>query len=222
MTKDKQTRKTEVVQAPGLAETNKVNTISTEVTHARLMTGGAFASSVVVDAYFPTTSTDLNTILETLQERAKAIHQGDMKQVESMLLGQAVALQSMFADFASRAKKAQSSQAVQTLTQLALRSQAGCRSTLQTLADVKYPRQVAFVKQTNVAQTQQVNNGSAPSPRARKIEDEPIELLVETSHGRTKMDTRAKAAAGRTDKDLVSVEESHGSNKRGRKAKIIS
>lgn len=125
-----------------------------------------------------------------------------------MLIGQAVALQSMFFDFALRAKQAKYLPEVQCLAQLALRSQSGSRSTLQTLAEVKNPRQVAFVRQTNVAQTQQVNNGVlAPSPsHTETINVNPNELLVEEPHGRKKMDTRTKEEAGRDDPAVVTVD----------------
>ena len=225
MTNNKRTQKTVVVQtsAPlAVTQASKAEPISDAVLHARLMTSGDFASSAIVDSYFETTTTDPGTILEALQLQAKTIHQGDMRQVESMLIGQAVALQSMFADFALRAKRAQSLQAVKCLAQLALRSQAGCRSTLQTLAEVKNPRQVAFVKQTNVAQTQQINNGVQPLSRVENIQASPNELLVEEPHGSTKMDARATTTAGTTDTDLVAVDSVDRAAKRRRQAKGIA
>lgn len=225
MTNNKRTQKTEVVQTPAplaVNQASKVEPVSDAVLHARLMTSGDFASSVIVNSYIETATTDPSTILEALHQQAKAIHGGDMRQVESMLIGQAVALQSMFADFALRAKKAQSLQAVQCLAQLALRAQAGSRSTLQTLADVKNPRQVAFVKQTNVAQTQQVNNGMAPPSRVENIQVTPNELLAEEPYGRTKMDTRTKAEASRSNPAVVAVDRVDRPEKRRRKAKVIT
>jgi hypothetical protein len=181
---------------------------SDDTTNAHIATGGAFPATLIVNSYLKLKSMDSTTMLSALQDQAQALHRGDMTQVESMLIGQAVALQSMFLDFALRAKEAQSLETIQCLTQLALRSQAGSRSTLQTLAEVKNPRQVAFVKQTNVAQTQQVNNGVIPS-RVKNINDKPNELLVEDAHGSTKMDARAKKAASGAYTDLVSVEQVH-------------
>lgn len=44
---------------------------------------------------------------------------------------------------------------------LALKAQAQSRATILTLVDLKYPRQVAFVKQANIANgAQQMNNGA--------------------------------------------------------------
>ena len=222
MTNKKVNLKNEVLLTPSRLEVTQAKPVSKDIDNARLMTNGALGATMIVDSYFKSTKVNLGTIFSTLQEQARALHNGDMSQVESMLIGQAVALQSMFVDFAVRAKNATTLAAVQGLAQLALRSQAGSRSTLQTLADVKNPRQVAFVKQTNVAQNQQINNGVSSSSREKNIKDEPIELLVEDSYGSTKMDSGAKAATGGVDKELVSVEESHGAHKRGRKAKSIS
>ena len=216
MTNKKQTHKNEVAPTPASLDDIKSRPVSDAHIDACLLTSGDFSSIAIVNSYVGTNITDPGTILEGLHEQAKAIHQGDMRQVESMLMGQAVALQSMFADFALRAKKAQTLEAVQCLAQLALRSQAGCRSTLQTLADVKNPRQVAFVKQTNIAQTQQVNNGTPPPSRVENIQASPNELLVEEPHGRTKMDARAKATAGRSDSAVVAMATVDRPHKRSR------
>ena len=222
MTNKKVNLKNEVLLTPSRLEVTQAKPVSKDIENARLMTNGALGATMIVDSYFKSTKVNLGTIFSTLQEQARALHNGDMSQVESMLIGQAVALQSMFVDFAVRAKNATTLGAVQGLAQLALHSQAGSRSTLQTLADVKNPRQVAFVKQTNVAQNQQINNGVSSSSREENIKNEPIKLLVKDSQGSTKMDSGAKAATGGVDKELVSVEESQRAHKRGRKAKSLS
>ena len=188
---------------------------------AQLCAGGAFPATTVVHAYFDG-AVEPKDILVTLRSQAAAIQQGDMSQVEAMLINQAVALQSMFSDLAVRAKKQKSFEGVQCLSQLALRAQAGCRATLQTLGEIKNPRQVAFVKQTNIAQTQQVNNGM-PSPaspaHARKVEVAPNEVLVKEQHGSKKMDARATKASGYADTDLVTMDAVDRPAKRSRKAK---
>lgn len=174
---------------------------------AGLMVGSLFPATYVVNAYSDAAA-DPGDILMALRSQAAAIQQGDMTQLEAMLINQAVALQSMFSNLAVRASKQKTLEGVQCLSQLALRSQAGCRATLQTLAEVKYPRQVAFVKQTNVAHTQQVNNG-VPSPSSSHTETivgEPNELLVETPHGSKKMDRRTKEKAGRADPAVVTMD----------------
>ena len=175
---------------------------------AGILTSGAFVATNIVGTYVKTSVSPEN-IYKSVGAQINCVNSGDLTQVEGMLLGQAIALQSMFHNLAERAKGADSLQKVQCLTQLALRAQACSRNTLQTLIEVKNPRQVAFVKQTNVAQTQQVNNGPLTVSREKKIKEEPIELLVEDSHGSTKMDSGTKAEAGGVDEDMVTLEESH-------------
>lgn len=196
-------------------------TAEADLSTAHLSTSGEFLATILMAKYVAE-SIAPDVVCKAIRTQIKSVNQGDLTQVEGMLLGQAIALQGMFLNLADRAKRADSLEKLQCLTQLALRAQSGSRNTLQTLIESKNPRQVAFFKQTNVAQTQQVNNGPAPPSREKKIKEEPIELLVEESLGSTKMDSGAKAEAGGIDKDMVSVEESHGAHKRGRKAKSIS
>lgn len=182
---------------------------------AGLITGSALAGLMIISAYAKSSVSEVE-VLTKLRQQAQAIQQGDMSQVEAMLINQAVALQTMFVDLAVSGKKQTQLQAQQGLTQLALRAQAGSRATLQALAEVRNPRQVAFVRQTNVAQTQQVNNGSRPISRGRKLKNMPNELIVEVPHGRKKMDIRAKAAPGRADPAMGAVDAIDRSAKRGR------
>ena len=191
-------------KAPSLAAKN-----------ARSLTGSALSSALVVSSYSGT-SGDPVELMKVLGEQAEAVQNGDMKQVEAMLFDQAVAMQSMFCDLATRAKKQQTLEGVQCYTQLALRAQAGCRATLQALAEVKNPRQVAFVKQTNVAHNQQVNNGVPQPSRTEKVELAPNELLAEENHGRTTLDKGAKTTAKRPDPPVGAVDPVHRPIKRRR------
>jgi hypothetical protein len=173
---------------------------------ARHLTDSALPAALVT-AKYSGSSTDPLAILKALQTQADDLQHGDLTQIEQMLIHQAVALQSMFMDLAVRAKGQQDLPGVQALTQLALKAQSGSRATLQTLAELKNPRPV-FVRQTNVAQNQQVNNGSQEAvavlpSRARKPHNAPIELKAPTQerHGSPTLDPRATTAAGRADSD---------------------
>lgn len=183
------------------------------VNNAPLLTGGSFAGAAVIDSYMGT-STSISDLLGNIQERAAHIHGGDLTLVEEMLIGQAVGLQAMFSDLALRAKKASTLDAVHCLTQLALRAQSGSRATLQTLGEIKIPRQVAFVRQTNVAQNQQINN--APTSHAKRIENSPNELIEGAQHASTPLDPRAEATPVRVDTSMAPVESVHGAKKRRR------
>lgn len=173
---------------------------TTKANSARHLVGSALPSALITSRYSSSADVDAVAVLEELKIMAAEVADGSLSAVEQMLLHQAVALQTMFMDLAVRAKGLHDLPAVQALTQLALKAQSGSRATLQTLAELKNPRPV-FVRQTNVAQTQQVNNGSQepvlPS-RARKPRNAPIELKATTQepHGSPILDTRATTAAG--------------------------
>jgi hypothetical protein len=88
--------------------------------------------------------------------------------------------------------------AVVIYLRLALKAQGQCRATLETLAMIKNPHPVAFVRQANIAHgPQQVNNGLAepgePS-RAGKTKNQQNKLLEVQSGER--LDTEAKCATG--------------------------
>ena len=88
---------------------------------------------------------------------------------------------------------------------LALRAQAQCRATIETLAAIKNPP-VLFAKQANISNgPQQVNNG--PPPRADENTTSPNKLL-EQSHEQL-LDPGAPPAPVRSDPLLVAVEACH-------------
>lgn len=165
------------------------------------LVGSALPSALITTRYSGTSEVDAIAVLESLKRMAAEVGDGRLDALEQMLLHQAVALQSMFMDLALRAKGQQDLPALQALTQLALKAQSGSRATLQTLAELKQPRPLV-VRQTNVAQTQQVNNGSphakaALTSGARTPRQVPIELKapIPAQHGSATLDTRATAAA---------------------------
>ena len=84
---------------------------------------------------------------------------------------------------------------LQSYMRLALKAQNQARATLQTLGELKAPKQIAFVKQANIGNQVQVNNGIQEKPaRTRKTKKVQNELL-EVEHGE-RLDTRATGAAG--------------------------
>ena len=91
---------------------------------------------------------------------------------------------------------------METYMKLALKAQTQCRTTLQTLAEVKNPRPVAFVKQANISNgPQQVNNGV--TPRAENFNNQSNELLVVNDGER--LDIRAKGAASCADQNMETM-----------------
>lgn len=141
-----------------------------------------------------------------MREQAKAVNGGDLSQAEAMLINQAQALQAIFTNFAERAQSQTGVAQIQTMLGLALKAQNQCRATLQTLVDVKYPRQATFIKQANIANQQQVNNGTPPPDKNTSREEKtiPSNELLEDQHGK-RMDTGKTGTASGADSQLETV-----------------
>lgn len=106
---------------------------------------------------------DLTESVALMQAKTEQVRNGDLSGPEEILTAQAVALDVIFTEMARRAalNMGEHLQATDTYMRLAMRAQGQCRATLQTLGELKNPRQVAFVKQANIAHGhQQVNNHS--------------------------------------------------------------
>ena len=152
------------------------------------------------------TDLSLMDLTRELRDQGDAVNRGDFTVSERMLNGQAVALNAMFAELARRAalNMGEHLPAAETFMRLALKAQAQCRATIETLAAMKNPP-VVFARQANISNgPQQVNNGgqpgspdSTPAPAqyaqtgARTANScQPNELLAEDSkHGRTQLDS---------------------------------
>ena len=125
---------------------------------------------------------DLTECVAVMKTKMAEVNRGDLSAIENTLTGQATALDAIFNELARRAalNMGEYLNASETYLRLALKAQAQCRATLETLAEIKSPRPVAFVKQANIANgPQQVNNGEprgAHSP-AREIDNPSNELL---------------------------------------------
>ncbi|MGH8578690.1 MAG: hypothetical protein ACREVK_00735 [Gammaproteobacteria bacterium] len=163
-------------------------------------------------AFNPKRSLDLVEVVGKLAEHARAANDGDLSRAEAMLVNQAHALQAMFANLAERAQTQVGIPQIQCLMGLALRAQSQCRATLQTLADVKFPKSATFIGQANLAHQQQVNNAMAPpqGPPTRAREAEPTssnELLEDKRYDATtlRMDTATTRQASGDDPCVETV-----------------
>ena len=150
----------------------------------------------------------LNDCLTVLRDKGDAVNRGDMRDHEAMLGAQAVALNAIFGEFARRAalNMGEHIGAMETYARLAMKAQSQCRSTIETLAEMKNPP-VVFARQANISNgPQQVNNGvSQMAPHASETLIAPTELLEGSSNGCTQLDARATPKAGRSDKALEPV-----------------
>ena len=121
-----------------------------------------------------------------------------------MLVAQADALNAIFTELARRSalNLGEYLEASEKYMRLALKAQAQCRTTIETLAAFKNPPLV-IARQANISTGhQQVNNGTAPC--AETLETRQNELL-EHSH-EPRLDPGATAEAGRGDPSLVAME----------------
>ena len=144
---------------------------------------------------------DLSESISVMNEKIARIKAGDMSDMEATLIAQAVTLDTVFNELARRAalNLGEHMAATETYLRLAFRAQAQCRSTLETLAEVKNPRQATFVHQQNIAGQQQVNNCGATITRtgapAHGKQSNQSNELMEAQHGE-RMDTGATGKAG--------------------------
>ena len=128
-------------------------------------------------------------------------------EIEVMLAAQAYALDSIFHYAAGRAKSnmGQYPHAADMYMRLALKAQTQCRSTAETLSAIKNPR--AYIRQTNIAQNQQINN-------SENFTDQTNELLSEQNHAT--LDFGGKSASGRTNSEMAALEAINRCDNKGR------
>lgn len=147
---------------------------------------------------------DLPETFSVMKEEVKKVQDGDLSGIEATLTAQAITLDKIFIEMARRAASnmGEYMPAMETYMKLALKAQTQCRTTLQTLAEIKNPQPVSFVKQANISHgPQQINN--SVSPRAEEIKKQPNELLEHT-HGE-RLDSRTKSEAIGINSDLEAV-----------------
>jgi hypothetical protein len=188
---------------------------SHEAAVARTALRPAMQSGSTRQVYLPQSGASFADHVDALERQIEQVQAGDMSGPEAMLVGQAAALDAMFnclaqdafQNFGKRPERAAA------YLKAALKAQQQCASTIRVLGELKNPRAVAFVRQTNVAHgPQQVNNGAAPFAHARADATEvgvpTNELLTDdrnAQHAAT-LDTRTKGRAGRRNRALAALE----------------
>lgn len=180
-------------------------TLDQTMARARVMPENLAAATLVCTKLVDVPVTDL---ARELRQQTAAINKGDMTRAENMLLAQAHTLDALFANLTARAMNAKHMDNLEAFMRLAFKAQNQARATLQTLGELKAPKNVAFVKQANIGQNVQVNNGTTGQPtRTRKAKKAQNELL-EVEHGE-RLDTRATGTAGSADPAMATVGEQH-------------
>ncbi len=163
--------------------------------------------------------------IDILKEKNAKIHAGDLSDVEATLTAQAVTLNAMFNELARRAglNMGEHMSATETYMRLAFKAQSQCRTTLETLAEIKYPKAATFVRQQNVAYQQQVNNDGmsfptnsrTPAHAHGKKENPANELLSGADH--EKVDIRGTGETIRANSPVETVGAINGRKNTGRK-----
>jgi hypothetical protein len=122
----------------------------------------AMNAALVVDKYQANIlgcDLQMDALKESLEVRMSQTKDGDLACLESMLVGQAEALQAIFVSLAMRAQHQSSQKHVESLLSVALKAQTQSRATIQAIVDLKSPRQSTYVGQANISNgPQQVNN----------------------------------------------------------------
>ena len=154
-------------------------------------------------------ASDLNDLVAELASQASAANNGSMVRSEAMLVAQSHTLDAIFNSLAqiARANLVENLDAADKLLRLGLKAQSQCRATIEALATIKNPPNVAFVNQANIASNQQVNNGSIPVQESET--ERLLNELLGRSHGE-RLDPRAAGAASGTDSKLETVAAIHG------------
>ena len=158
-------------------------------------------------------------IVEELQSHIKAVANDNMSRPQAMLVAQAHTLESVFVKLLSKALTTKNLDVMERYMKLALKAQSQSRATIQTLSEVKMPRQFAFVQQANIGHQVQVTNtlGGAVhgEPEIRFVPNELLEINDEQGLERT-----ATTAAGRIDKDVAAMGVQHRTQKSSGKSKV--
>jgi hypothetical protein len=204
------TKKT-VGNAPAITDKEKSELVS------KLALKPSANAAAVVQAYTKGSfgESEIHILMDELRTQFTQVENGDLHYCESMLVGQANALQAIFVSLARRAVNQELTKHYEMYLRLALKAQNQSRMTLETLATLKNPP-VVFAKQANINHgngNQQVNNGSnttdANTPsltrtHAGKNKIPPNELL-EVQNGSEALDSNTTSAAIGKDKAMAAL-----------------
>jgi hypothetical protein len=165
---------------------------------------------------------DINALVEQLASHAKTATNGDLQRPEAMLVAQAHTLEAIFHELARRSalNMGEYLDAAETYMRLALKAQGQCRATIETLAEMKNPKPVAFVQQANISNGPQQVNNPAPTPadgasRVRESEN-PQNKLLELMDGE-RLDFLAPKTASGVNSRLEAMGPINGAADHGRK-----
>lgn len=138
-----------------------------------------------------------------IKEDIQAVNNGNLDKLEGMLTGQATVLNAMFNSMARLAMHTEYLPRADAFMKIALKAQSQCRTTVEAIAEIKYPKSATFIRQANIAGQQQVNNG-AGLPAQEKNITPTNELLTESTYAT--LDARGAGTTSGIDSGLETVE----------------
>ena len=143
-----------------------------DLTVAKKLTNPRVSAGITVQEFQPLLKQyDINQVIVAINDEVRSVLKGDMSRPEEMLVAQAHTLDVMFNSLAQRAAlniNGGYPQAAETYLRMALKAQSQCRTTLESLSEIKNLRGATFIKQQNVANQQQVNNGVSVGAREKR------------------------------------------------------
>lgn len=150
----------ELAEATAKAEKKKhqehIAVIASDASFASACTSELFAQNT-----FGKEEITASALSDRINKSIKKVQEGNLNELEGMLVGQAKALELMFMNLARRAASAEYVKNYQTYMNLALKAQNQSKNTIQALIELKYPKQVIVANQANITSgAQQVNNGT--------------------------------------------------------------
>ena len=146
---------------------------------------------------------DVNALTKILSQQTTDVIGGNMARPEAMLLSQAHTLDALFNSLVMKGLGQTHMPNYEAFMRLAFKAQSQCRSTLQTLSDIKNPS-VVYAKQANITNgNQQINNG-VPAPRKQENINHSNELLTELPNAT--LDNRRTVEAIPVNSELATVE----------------
>ena len=181
---------------------------------AKLMLHPAAAAAVASTEYLKSFGEpDVAALMHGLKESMAQVHEGNMKGAESMLIGQAHALQAIFMHLAGRSARCSTMKQTEMDMRLALKAQAQCCRTLEVLATMKNPPMI-LARQANVTTgPQQINNGTPTAGMSPACGDaKPIqnELLERNHVERLDAGAQSKASTGHPEMETMGAKHRAG------------
>lgn len=173
------------------------------------------AAATIKGHYSNNDDLNINALINELSAQVALVKEGNMGRAEAMLISQAHTLDALFAELVSRSRlnMGEYFPAACKYMQMAFKAQSQCRTTLEALAEIKNPRPVAFIRQQNVGENVQVNNGEIPA-RAEEKPKSTNGLLEDKRHETEWLDTGTPETAGGNDKELETVGTQHRAENR--------